>query len=127
MRRSDRKRGGFTLLEIMIALGVFMLAVVGIAKAVDTALQAALEARQRTQCREELESRIAYCLADPPAWNRPRILEAGDNHGVRVEERLEPYGGRNAQGKELPGLGRLEITTRSGAAADSAQILLNRP
>jgi type II secretory pathway component PulJ len=119
--------GGFTLFEIMIALGVFMLAVVGIAKAIDSTLQAALEARQRAQCREQLESRLAYCLADPPQIGPPRVIPADKNNGVRVEETLEPYPAKNAKGLEIEGLKKLVIRTRSGTQADSAEVLRYLP
>lgn len=124
---SNRSRGAFTLFEVLIALAVFMLAVVGIAKALDTALQAALEARQRTQCRQQLESRLAYCLADPPQEGTPRILPAEKNNGVRVEETLTPYAAKNAKGQELQGLKKLQIITKSGTQSDRAEILFNHP
>jgi len=127
MRRINNRGNGFTLFEVLIALAVFMLAVVGIAKALDTALQAALEARQRTQCRQQLESRLAYCLADPPQEGTPRILPAEKNKGVRVEETLTPYAAKNAKDQELQGLKKLKIVTKSGTQTDVAEILLNRP
>jgi type II secretory pathway component PulJ len=127
MRRINIGSNGFTLFEVLIALAVFMLAVVGIAKALDTALQAALEARQRTQCRQQLESRLAYCLADPPQEGTPRILPAEKNKGVRVEETLTPYAAKNAKDQELQGLKKLKIVTKSGNQTDVAEILLNRP
>jgi len=127
MSNSTGRRGGFTLFEIMIALAVFMLAVVGIAKAIDSALQGGIEARRRTQCRQQLESRLSYCLADPPLTGQPRVIEANDNHGVRVEETLEPYAAQNAKGQEIPGLKKLVIKTKAGNQSDSADILLNHP
>lgn len=122
-----RARGGFTLLEIMIALGVFMLAVVGIAKVIDASLQGGIEARRRAQCRQQLESRLAYCLADPPQPGPPRVIEASKNRGVRVEESLEPFAARNAGGQEIQGIKKLVIRTKSGNQVDSAEILINHP
>ena len=128
MRRIEHpSRRGFTLFEVLIALAVFMLAVVGIAKALDTALQAALEARQRTQCRQQLESRLAYSLATPPREGTPRILSAEKNNGVRVEESLTPYTAKNAKGEDLQGLKKLRIVTKSGTQTDNAEILINHP
>ena len=118
---------GFTLFEVLIALAVFMLAVTGLAIALDTALQAALEVRQRSFCRSELESRLAYCQANPPPEGSPRVLEAARNHGVRVEESLTPFPARDAAGTEISGLKKLTITTKSGTQTDQAEILLKRP
>jgi len=127
MRNSHSQRSGFTLFEVLIALAVFMLAVTGLAVALDTALQAALEVRQRSFCRSELESRLAYCQANPPPLGASRILEASRNHGVRVEESLAPYGAKNGKGLEVTGLKKLTITTKSGTQSDRAEILLNLP
>jgi hypothetical protein len=117
---------GFTLFEVLIALAVFMLAVTGIAIAIDTALQATLDIRQRSLSRSLLESRLAYCLADPPVGQK-RIIEASKNHGVRIEEVMEPYAAKNAQGIAVNGLKKLTITAKTGTQTDSASVLLYRP
>ena len=104
-----------------------MFAVTGLAVALDTALQAGLEVRQRSLCRSQLESRLAYCQADPPKPGTPRVLEASKNNGVRVEETLVPYPAKNGKGIEVTGLKKLTITTRSGTQSASAEILLNQP
>jgi Tfp pilus assembly protein PilV len=122
----NRVTAGFTLFEVLIALAVFMLAVTGIAIAIDTALQATLDIRQRSLSRSLLESRLAYCLADPPAAQK-RIIEASKNHGVRIEEMMEPYTAKNAQGNAVNGLKKLTITAKAGAQTDSASVLLYRP
>lgn len=126
-RTPRRDRRAFTLFEVLIALAVFMLAVIGIAKAIDAALQAALEARQRTACRQQLESRLAFCLAEPPSVGQPRILEAAQNGGVRVEETMEPYPVKNAKGQDVQGIKKLVIKSVCGTQSDTADILMNRP
>jgi type II secretory pathway component PulJ len=115
----------FTLFEVLIALAVFMLAVTGLAVALDTALQVTLEVRQRSFCRAELESRLAYCQAFPPQPGTLRIIPADKNHGIRVEESLVPYQVKNAKGAEVTGLRKLTIKTTSGKQSDSAEILTN--
>ena len=118
---------GFTLFEVLIALAVFMLAVTGLAIALNTALQEALEVRQRSFCRAELESRLAFCQAVPPPVGSTRVLEASKNHGVKVEESLIPWPLKNGQGLEVVGLKKLTIKTTSGNQTDRAEILLNLP
>jgi len=122
-----KRESGFTLFEVLIALAVFMLAVTGLAIALNTALQAILEVRQRSFCRAELESRLAFCQANPPPVGTPRILEASQNHGVKVEESLVPWPVKNAKGLDIQGLKKLVIKTRSGNQTDGAEILLNLP
>ncbi|MEI6377831.1 MAG: prepilin-type N-terminal cleavage/methylation domain-containing protein [bacterium] len=127
MRIKRSQINGFTLFEVLIALAVFMLAVTGLAVALDTALQAALEVRQRSFCRTELESRLAYCQANPPPVGPARILEASKNRGIRVEESLAPYEAKNAKGIAITGLKKLTIITKTGTQSDRAEILLNLP
>ena len=122
--RGSRK--GFTLFEVLLALGVFALAVTGLVIAIDTTLGAALEARQRSLCRAELESRLAYCLADPPVLGT-RSLTAEENHGFRVEESLTPWAAKTARGTELGGMQKLTVTVTKGTQSDTAEILLYRP
>jgi type II secretion system protein I len=120
------KKTGFTLLEVLLALGVFALAAVGLVIAIDTSLRAALSVRERSMARRELESRIAYCLADPPGSEK-RIIAPEKNHGVRVEETLVPWPMKNAAGREVSGMKKLTILTGSGDTAEKAEILLYRP
>lgn len=126
--RSDGSslRAGFTLFEVLIALAVFMLAVAGIAAALQTALQSQIEIRRRMLCREELESRLAFCMADPPPPGAPRVLDARENHGVRVEESVTPFQAKNAKGAEITGIQKLLIRTRSEDTTDSAEILIKQ-
>jgi type II secretory pathway pseudopilin PulG len=126
-RNLTKRVCGFTLFEVLIALAVFMLAVTGLAIALNTALQATLEVRQRSFCRVELESRLAFSQANPPPLGTPRILEASQNHGVKVEESLIPWPVKNAKGLDVQGLKKLVIKTRSGNQTDGAEILLNLP
>ena len=126
-KRTGSFTQGFTLFEVLIALAVFMLAVTGLAIALNTALQAALAVRQRSFCRAELESRLAFCQAVPPPVGSTRVLEASKNHGVKVEESLIPWPLKNGQGLEVTGLKKLTIKTSSGNQKDQAEILLNLP
>ena len=53
---STERKEGFTLVEVMLALGVFAIAVVGLITALNTAMQAAIEVRERSLLRAELET-----------------------------------------------------------------------
>ncbi len=117
----------FSLFEVLIALGVFAIAVIGLAVALDSAVQAAFEARGRAFARMQLESRLSACLADPPLQGK-RVIEARDNHGVRVTETLEPYEVKTTNGDIVPGLWKLKILADWGAKkTETADILLYRP
>ena len=125
-RCTTRRQEGFTLLEVLLALGVFALAAVGLVVAIDTALRAALSVRERSMARRELESRLAYCLADPPGPTK-RVLTTEQNHGVRVEETLIPWPMKNGDGKEVAGMKKLTILTGTGDSSEKAEILLYSP
>jgi prepilin-type N-terminal cleavage/methylation domain-containing protein len=117
---------GFTLVEVLLALAVFAMAVVGLAKALDTALESGLEVRQRSTLRAELESQLAYRMAFPLGQEK-LILEAKDNHGIRIEETLTPYPLKNQQGNEIQNVKKLTILAVMGSESDSASILVNSP
>lgn len=122
--RRTRYSGGFTLVEVLIALGIFMLAVTGLVAALDSALRTALDVRKRQECRAELESRVAYCMALPPQQGTPRVIDAQANHGVKVVETLEPWQAKDAKGNDIPGLGKLTIRVTCGDQNDSAEMII---
>lgn len=119
--------GGFTLFEALLALAVFVLAFGGLLAALDSALGAGLEARNVSRLRHELESRLAYCMVDPPGPGQKRVVEAKANRGFRVEESLEPFQAENANREVLDGLWTLDIQISIDGETARAQTLLYRP
>ena len=111
----------------MIALGVFAMAATGIVIALDTALRTALEVRHRSFCRQALESRLDYCLVNPPRTGTRRVLQPEQNQGIRVEESLVSYSLKNVKGQVVAGMKKLTITASSGDQSDSAEVLLYQP
>ena len=117
---------GFTLFEIMIALTVFAFAVVGLATALDRALNAGIEVRQRSLLRSELESQLAIRMAIPLEKDT-FVLEAKDNRGIRVEENIVPFEAQNQNGDDVQNIKKLTITASMGKENESASILVNQP
>jgi len=128
--RNQKTSPAFTLFEVLIALGVFAIAVTGLAIALESSVQAALEARQRSLARMQLESRLSIAMADPPRNGR-RIIESRDNKGIRVEETLEPCEIRTTNGAVVPGLWTLKIVVgggeRTAKEIETAEIILYKP
>ena len=120
--RTNQK--AFTLLEVLLALTVFVFAVTGLALALDSMIQAALEARERVFSRLELESRIAYNMVDPPLSGN-RTLTAEENHGVAIDESCTPEELQDNQGQSIPGIYRLKISSKMGKVSDTAEVLLH--
>jgi type II secretory pathway pseudopilin PulG len=140
-RHSDAKRptsdfriphsafAAFTLFEVLIALGVFAIAVTGLALALDSAVQAAFEARERALSRIVLESRLSAAMSDPPINGR-RVIEARDNNGIRVEETMDVFEAKTTNGTPVTGIWKLKITAdfgREKMGRETAEILLYRP
>ena len=126
---APRPRGAFTLFEVLIALGVFAIAVTGLAIALDSAVMAAFEARERALARMVLESRLSAVLSDPPL-NSSRMIEARDNNGVRVEETMEKFEAMTTNGTPVTGLWKIKISAdwgRRDKSKETAEILLFRP
>lgn len=119
-------RDGFTLFEVLIALAVFALAVTGLAIALESIVQTALEARQRTLSRIELESRLAYDMVDPPIQG-DRSLSAAENHGFEITESATQENLEDGEGHPLTGIYRLKITSKMGNATDSLETLIYHP
>lgn len=117
------ERSGFTLVEVMLALAVFAFAVVGLVTALNTAIQAALDVRERAAIRQELESRIAYRMAIPMDKEQ-LVTKAKDNHGVQLEEILTPHPLTNKNGTEIQSIKELKITATLHQQSDSATILV---
>lgn len=111
----------FTLFEVLIALAVFVLAALGIARAISETVDAAMSARARSSGREMLESRLAYCQAIPPRLGETRKSEFAN---WRVEETLRPFEARNSEGTQVRGLYELTITAKAGKPADEEKIVV---
>jgi hypothetical protein len=95
--------------------------------ALDSAVQAAFEARERALSRMVLESRLAAAMIDPPL-NGSRTIEARDNNGVRVEEKMEAFQAKATNDVLVTGLWKLSITADwVGKRKESAEILIFRP
>jgi len=99
------KHQGFTLFEVLLALGMFVVAVGGLALALDRAFEAAIFLRKEEEIRQQIESLLDESLALPIG-----ILEEGrevgpDALGVRYRIAAEPTEEfRNLEEEVLEGL-----------------------
>ena len=119
---------GFTLFEVLIALGVFAIAVTGLAIGLQSAVEAALSARQRALARLVIESRLAAAMTDPPL-NGKRTIDARANNCVSVEESFEQIELKDTNGQIIPGMWKLQVTAKFSAdgTAERAEIMVFRP
>ena len=121
-------RRGFTLFEVLIALGVFAIAVTGLAIGLQSAVEAALSARQRALARFVIESRLAAAMTDPPLDGK-RTIDARANNGVVVEETFERIELQDTNGQIIPGMWKLQVTAKFSAdgSTERAEIMVFRP
>jgi hypothetical protein len=103
------KAAGFTLLEILTAMFMFVLAVGGLVLAMDKIFAANVLVRRDTEIRQQLESLLDEAMGLPI-----EILEAGresgpDVMGVRYAVIAVPAELRNMDDEELPGLWRVTV------------------
>ncbi len=121
-------RRGFTLFEVLIALGVFAIAVTGLAIGLQSAVEAALSARERALARFVIESRLASAMTDPPLDGK-REIDGRTNNGISVVETFEPVELADTNGQIIPGMWKLRVTAKLGRAGlnETAEILVYRP
>lgn len=120
-------RRGFTLFEVLIALGVFAIAVTGLAIGLQSAVEAALSARQRALARFVIESRLAAAMTDPPLDGK-RTIDGATNNGISVVETFEQVELQDTNGQIIPGIWKLQVVARIGKteSEERAEILVYR-
>ena len=84
------KARGFTLLEVLIALGMFVMAVGGLALALDRAFSASLAMRRDGEIRQQIESLIDQALVTPIETLQQGLESGPDALGVRYTMIAEP-------------------------------------
>ena len=116
------------MFEVLIALGVFAIAVTGLVIGLQSTLDAALTARQRALARFVIESRLATAMTDPPLDGK-RAIEGRTNNGVSVLETFEQVELQDTNGQIIPGMWKLQVTAEFGKdrTKEQAEILVYRP
>jgi type II secretion system protein I len=120
-------RRGFTLFEVLVALGVFAIAVTGLAIGLQSAVEAALSARQRALARFVIESRLAAAMTDPPLDGK-RTIDGSTNNGISVVETFEQVELQDTNGQIIPGMWKLQVVAKIGKtqSEERAEILVYR-
>ena len=121
---SIRRRAAFMLLEVVIAVGIFAFAVVGLAIAMNRIIDVELVSRSEQRLRLEVQSRLAEARLEP--FEEGTIELAGGARGIayfRVVERLEL---ENRDGELLDGLFTMRVEARSGGeVVQTAEVIVN--
>jgi prepilin-type N-terminal cleavage/methylation domain-containing protein len=132
---TDRHRSGFTLLEVMLALMVFSMAVVALVTAINGIGNASTESRQYREVQSRLESlltEITRMPPDPSAAPGDRTLEKTvRENGVEYRIKKAPLELTNKDGQQLPDMFTVTATARwkegGGDAELSAETMVYPP
>jgi type II secretory pathway pseudopilin PulG len=124
------RRGGYALLEIIIALTVFCVAVGGLASALHSSLDAANLIRRQAALRRGLESILVEAKAKPKREEMP-ISYRDEALGVEFRTELEELKWINRRSRPVKGLYKLRAVATDLRAAkplnNTAEVYVYRP
>ena len=103
---------GFTLLEVLIALGMFVLAVGGLALALDRAFAASIILRRDDEIRQQIESLIDQAMILPMDTLQQGLESGPDAIGAKYSTVAEPVDDLVNKDEEALG-GIWKITVRA--------------
>lgn len=114
------KTRGFTLLEVLIALGMFVLAVGGLAMALDRAFSASIILRRDDEIRQQIESLIDQAMILPIETLQQGVESGPDALGIKYATAAEPVDDLvNKKQETLGGIWKITVraTWEEGAQA----------
>jgi type II secretory pathway pseudopilin PulG len=118
--RQRKKRGGLSLLEVVLALGILLMSLAALSQLVSSGSRAASDSQLRTEAIIRCQSKLAEAIAGS--------LPLQAVTGARFEDDARWRWSLRIQQASVPGLLELEVTVvREGAAGDSiAEFSLRR-
>jgi prepilin-type N-terminal cleavage/methylation domain-containing protein len=121
---------GFVLLEIIIALTVFAIAVTGLAVALHSALDASNDLRRHASVRRGMESLLAEARQQTKR-EEMQLTRTDETLGLTFQSTLEELKWTNRTGAPVRGLYRLRVvasrTQPDAIPENSAEIYVYRP
>jgi prepilin-type N-terminal cleavage/methylation domain-containing protein len=107
---SRPRRQGFTVFEVMIALSIFSLVVVGLATCLNELMDASIQSRREDEILMELETRLSEARRLPLAPGKTELEK--DSRGVVYEQEVTVLELQNQRQAQLNGLYQLVIRAR---------------
>lgn len=121
---------GFVLLEIIIALTVFAVAVTGLAVALHSSLDASNQLRRQASVRRGMESLLAEARQQAKR-EEMQLSRSDETLGLSFQSTLEELKWTNRAGSPVRGLYRLRVVATStqpdAVPENSAEIYVYRP
>jgi prepilin-type N-terminal cleavage/methylation domain-containing protein len=129
-RRPTATRGGFTLLELLMAMALFTIAAVSLAEALNLISLTVSETIDESEMREQLRAAVVEVARDPNLEEGNRETNP-DARGLFFRIQVQRAELSNEQGQNLKGLFEVRVTAlRRGSGGrsevlDSASTLAN--
>lgn len=101
------RRRGYMLLEVVLALSIFIVAVVGLLRCLHAALDADFEQQRLTNMRLNLQSLLDAALAIPPAPGKTEL--PADAFHLKYRREITPAEVRLSNGKKLPDMFKISV------------------
>ena len=101
------KRGGYMLLEVVLALSIFVVAVVGLLRCLSAGLDADFEQKRLTTMRLNLQSLLDEALAQAP--REQSIKYPADAFSVSYRREIKSARVKLGNGKELENIFRISV------------------
>lgn len=98
---------GIALLEMILALTIFSLVVVALARSLQSAVEATTLRQQEHKIQEEMRSLLDWVKVNPKDKERFKVVELKD--GTTLQPSLEPLEVKNEKGNNLQNLYTLKI------------------
>jgi len=98
---------GYMLLEVVLALSIFIVAVVGLLQCLNAALGADRRQQITTSTRQNLQSLLDEALAGPLKSEKTEVPE--DVFHVRYRREIKEERVKAPNGKELPGIVKISV------------------
>ncbi len=125
MNRIRHSRSGYILLELVIALTIFAIAVLGLAKSLNMSLEVSNQLNRENAIRIGMRSFLEECRKKPTT-SEMAMSAVDERLGVTFSSLIDPAGLTNSSGKTLADLYKLTVTATyaTGGAQEEQSVMV---
>lgn len=112
----SRERG-FTLLEVLVALGIFAMGVIGLMLALEATIQGSSAVQRENEIRAQLESRLARLSVGP----LQELADGEEFEGTAYDAEVTREEVTNSEAEELDGFWKVRVVARWQQAGEEQE------